>query len=190
VIKLPVGYYLIKFLNYFILFSPDVLPTAARTLGAQGRIHGAHEVHSIYWRCISLLYFRSLPQGCNRTYGPCLIELIMNENTGDFLSLERAEILCSMSSFLLKGFLSKQSRFVSSNPSCAFHMQNILIVAFHDRCYNYHHFITICRDGCCSFCSVEMSDVVSWLLKAFVLSRESPSLLQEVCDILLVTLNA
>nr|XP_051189058.1 separase-like [Lolium perenne] len=127
----------------------SLLLKTARTLGAQGRIHGAHEVHSIYWRCISLLYFRSLPQGCNRTYGPCLIELIMNENTGDFLSLERAEILCSMSSFLLKGFLSKQS-----------------------------------RDGCCSFCSVEMSDVVSWLLKAFVLSRESPSLLQEVCRLL------
>ncbi|KAM0870738.1 hypothetical protein ACQ4PT_039815 [Festuca glaucescens] len=102
----------------------SLLLKTARTLGAQGRIHGAHEVHSIYWRCISLLYFRSLPQ-------------------------ERAEILCSMSSFLLKGFLSKQS-----------------------------------RDGCCSFCSVEMSDVVSWLLKAFVLSRESPSLLQEVCRLL------
>ena len=171
-----------------------MLPIAARTLGAQGGKHGAHEVHSIYWQCISLLYFRSLPQGCYRTYGPRLIELIMNENTGDFLSLERAEILCSMSSFLLKGFLSEQSRFVSSTPSCAFHMQNILIVAFHDSCYNCHHFITICSDGCCCFCNVQMSDVVSWLLKAFVLSGESPSLLQEVCDIIqscaLVILNA
>jgi separase len=159
-----------------------VLPTAARTLGAQGGKHRAHEVHSIYWQCISLLYFRSLPQGYYRTYGPYLIELIMNQNTGDFLSLERAEILCSMSSFLLKGFLSEQSRFVSSTPGCAFHMQNILNVAFHDPCYNFHDFITICRDGCCSFCSVQMSDVVSWLLKAFVLSGESPSLLQEVFD--------
>ncbi|EMS65712.1 Separin [Triticum urartu] len=127
----------------------SLLLKTARTLGAQGGKHGAHEVHSIYWQCISLLYFRSLPQGCYRTYGPRLVELIMNENTGDFLSLERAEILCSMSSFLLKGFLSEQS-----------------------------------RDGCCSFCSVQMSDVVSWLLKAFVLSGESPSLLQEVCRLL------
>jgi separase len=190
VIELPVGYYFVKFLNSFVLFSPDALPFAARALGAQGGKHGAHEVHSIYWQCISLLYFRCLPQGCYTTYGPHLIGLIMNVNTGDFLSLECAEILYSISFFLLKGSLSEQSRFVSSTPSCAFHMQNILIVAFHDRCYNYHHFITICRDGCCSFCSVEMSDVVSWLLKAFVLSRESPSLLQEVCDIILVTLNA
>lgn len=127
----------------------SLLLKTARTLGAQGGKHGAHEVHSIYWQCISLLYFRSLPQGCYRTYGPRLVELIMNENTGDFFYLERAEILCSMSSFLLKGFLSEQS-----------------------------------RDGCCSFCSVQMSDVVSWLLKAFVLSGESPSLLQEVCRLL------
>ncbi|XP_047043753.1 separase-like [Lolium rigidum] len=127
----------------------SLLLKTARTLGAQGGKHRAHEVHSIYWQCISLLYFRSLPQGYYRTYGPYLIELIMNQNTGDFLSLERAEILCSMSSFLLKGFLSEQS-----------------------------------RDGCCSFCSVQMSDVVSWLLKAFVLSGESPSLLQEVCRLL------
>ncbi|KAK1697147.1 hypothetical protein QYE76_013844 [Lolium multiflorum] len=127
----------------------SLLLKTARTLGAQGGKHRAHEVHSIYWQCISLLYFRSLPQGYYRTYGPYLIELIMNENTGDFLSLERAEILCSMSSFLMKGFLSEQS-----------------------------------RDGCCSFCSVQMSDVVSWLLKAFVLSGESPSLLQEVCRLL------
>uniref|UniRef100_A0A453PQ54 separase n=1 Tax=Aegilops tauschii subsp. strangulata TaxID=200361 RepID=A0A453PQ54_AEGTS len=89
-------------------------------------------------------YFRSLPQGCYRTYEPHLIGLIMNENTGDFLSLERAEILCSMSFFLLKGFLSEQS-----------------------------------RHSCCSFSSVQTADIVSWLLKAFVLSGESPSLLQE-----------
>ena len=112
-IELPVGYYLVKFLNSFILFSPDVLPIAVRTLGAQGGKHGAHEVHSIYWQCISLLYFRSLPQGCYRTYEPHLIGLIMNENTGDFLSLERADILCSMSSFLLDGVPSEQARFVS-----------------------------------------------------------------------------
>ncbi|XP_037451889.1 separase-like isoform X2 [Triticum dicoccoides] len=127
----------------------SLLLKTARALGAQGGKHGAHEVHSIYWQCISLLYFRSLPQGCYRTYEPHLIGLIMNENTGDFLSLERAEILCSMSFFLLKGFLSEQS-----------------------------------RDSCCSFSSVQTADIVSWLLKAFVLSGESPSLLQEVCRLL------
>lgn len=127
----------------------SLLLRTARALGAQGGKHGVHEVHCIFWQCISLLYFRSLPQSCYRTYGPHLIGLIMNENTGDFLSLERAEILCSMSFFSLKGFLSEQS-----------------------------------RDGCCSFSSVQMSDVVSWLLKAFVLSGESPSLLQEVCRLL------
>ena len=118
-----------------------MLPFAARALGSQGGKHGAHEVHSTFLQCISLLYFRSLPQGCYRTYGPNLIGLIVNGDTGDFLSLERAEILCSMSFFALKDFLSEKSRFVSSTPSCASvtcitfsegHMHNILIVAFHD----------------------------------------------------------
>ncbi|XP_044951659.1 separase [Hordeum vulgare subsp. vulgare] len=127
----------------------SLLLKTARALGAQGGKNEVHEVHSIYWQCISLLYFRSLPQGCYRTYEPHLIGLIMNENTGDFLSLERAEILYSMSFFLLKGILSEQS-----------------------------------RDGCCTFCNVQMADVVSWLLKAFVLSQESPSLFQEVCRLL------
>uniref|UniRef100_A0ACD5YX29 Uncharacterized protein n=1 Tax=Avena sativa TaxID=4498 RepID=A0ACD5YX29_AVESA len=127
----------------------SLLLKTARALGAQGGKHGAHEVHSIYLQCISLLYFRSLPQGCFKTYGSNLIGLITKESTGDFLSLERAEILCSMSFFSLKGFLSEQS-----------------------------------RDGCCIFYSLQMSDVVSWLLKAFVLSGESPSLLQEVCRLL------
>jgi separase len=30
-----------------------------------------------------------------------------------------------------------------------------------------------------------MADVVPWLLKAFVLSRESPSIIQEVCYVML-----
>ncbi|XP_047080035.1 separase-like [Lolium rigidum] len=127
----------------------SLLLKTARALGAQGGKHGAHEVHSIYWQCISLLYFRCLPQGCYTTYGPHLIGLIMNVNTGDLLSLECAQILYSMSFFLLKGSLSEQS-----------------------------------RDGCCSLSSVQISHVVSWLLKAFALSGESPSLLQEVCRLL------
>ncbi|KAG8072566.1 hypothetical protein GUJ93_ZPchr0006g41913 [Zizania palustris] len=127
----------------------SLLLKIARGLGAHGGLHGAHEVHNIYWQCISLLYFRSLPQECYRTYELNLIRLIMDENIGDFLSLERAEILYSMSLFSLKGMLSEQS-----------------------------------RDVCCSFCTVQMSDVVPWLLKAFVLSRESPSLFQEVCRLL------
>ncbi|XP_014756517.1 separase isoform X2 [Brachypodium distachyon] len=127
----------------------SILLKTARALAAHGGKHGAHEVHSIYWQCISLLYFRSPPQDCYRTYGPYLIGLMMDENTGDFLSFERAEILCNMSFFLLKGFHSEQS-----------------------------------RDVCCSLSSVQMSDVVSWLLKAFVLSAESPLLLQEVCRLL------
>ncbi|XP_022681893.1 separase [Setaria italica] len=92
----------------------------ARAMGAHNGEYGAHEIYNIYWQCISLLYFRSLPQ-------------------------ERAEILHSMSLFVLKGFLPEQS-----------------------------------RDVCCTFSSVGMSCVVPWLLKAFVLSRESPSLFQKI----------
>ncbi|KAL6912053.1 hypothetical protein ACP4OV_000858 [Aristida adscensionis] len=130
-------------------FLVSLLLKTARAFGAHGGKYGAHEVHSIYWQCISLLYFRSLPPDYYRSYGSYLIELTMDGNIGYFLSLERAEILYSMSFFLLKGFLSEQS-----------------------------------RDVCCSFSSVEMSDVVPWLLKAFVLSRENPSLFQEVCRLL------
>nr|TKW23443.1 hypothetical protein SEVIR_4G292500v2 [Setaria viridis] len=121
----------------------------ARAMGAHNGEYGAHEIYNIYWQCISLLYFRSLPQGCYRTYGPHLIALMVEGNIGDYLSLERAEILHSMSLFLLKGFLPEQS-----------------------------------RDVCCTFSSVGMSCVVPWLLKAFVLSRESPSLFQKVCRLL------
>lgn len=74
-----------------------------------------HDVHIIYWQCISLLYFRSLPQDCYRMYEPYLVGLIMDGSTGDFLPFERAEILQSMTIFLLKGSLSEQSRFVSSS---------------------------------------------------------------------------
>ncbi|EEC74078.1 hypothetical protein OsI_09098 [Oryza sativa Indica Group] len=127
----------------------SILLKIAKALGAHGGLHGAHKIHNIYWQCISLLYFRSLPQDCYRTYEHNLFGLIMDQSTGDFLISERAEILYSMSLFLLKGFLSEQS-----------------------------------RDICCRFCSVQMSDVVPWLLKAFVLSRENPSLFQEVCRLL------
>lgn len=82
----------------------------AKALGAHGGLHGAHKIHNIYWQCISLLYFRSLPQDCYRTYEHNLFGLIMDQSTGDFLISERAEILYSMSLFLLKGFLSEQSR--------------------------------------------------------------------------------
>ncbi|XP_072151631.1 separase isoform X3 [Setaria viridis] len=121
----------------------------ARALGSHRGGYVDHEVHSIYWRCISLLYFRSLPQDCYRTYEPHLVGLIVDGSTGDFLPFERAEILRSMSFFLLKGSLSEQS-----------------------------------RDVCCSLFNVKLSDVVPWLLKAFVLSRESPSLFQEVCKLI------
>uniref|UniRef100_K3Z105 separase n=1 Tax=Setaria italica TaxID=4555 RepID=K3Z105_SETIT len=83
-------------------------------------------------------------EDCYRTYEPHLVGLIVDGSTGDFLPFERAEILRSMSFFLLKGSLSEQS-----------------------------------RDVCCSLFNVKLSDVVPWLLKAFVLSRESPSLFQE-----------
>uniref|UniRef100_A0A0D9VLJ6 separase n=1 Tax=Leersia perrieri TaxID=77586 RepID=A0A0D9VLJ6_9ORYZ len=122
----------------------SILLKIARVLGAHGGLHGAHKVHNIYWQCISSLYFRSLPQDYYKTYEHDLFGLIMDENTGDFVNSERAEILYSMSLFLLKGFLSEQSRAV-----------------------------------CCRFCSIQMSDVVPWLLKAFVLSRENPSIFQE-----------
>ncbi|WVZ73465.1 hypothetical protein U9M48_021768, partial [Paspalum notatum var. saurae] len=127
----------------------SLLLKTARALGSHGGHYGDHEVHNLYWQCISLLYFRSFPQGCYGTYGPCLVGLIMNGSVGEFLPLECAEILCNLGFFLLKSSLSEQS-----------------------------------KDICCSFSSVEMADVVPWLLKAFVLSRESPSLVPEVCKLL------
>jgi separase len=128
------------------------LSFSARALGSHRGNYGDHEVHSVYWQCISMLYFRSFPQGCYKTYEPHLVGLITDGSTGDFFPLEHAEILCSMSFFLLKGSLSEQS-----------------------------------RDVCCCLSSVQMSDVVTWLLKAFVLSRESPSLCQEICKLLACT---
>jgi hypothetical protein len=83
---------------------------AARASGADKGHRGGHEVHCVYWQCISLLYFISLPQDCYKCYGLHLVRVIMNGNSGDFLPLERAEILYSMSFFLLKGILSEQSR--------------------------------------------------------------------------------
>ncbi|PUZ77833.1 hypothetical protein GQ55_1G405300 [Panicum hallii var. hallii] len=130
----------------------SLLLKIARALGSHRGNYGDHEVHSVYWQCISMLYFRSFPQGCYKTYEPHLVGLITDGSTGDFFPLEHAEILCSMSFFLLKGSLSEQS-----------------------------------RDVCCCLSSVQMSDVVTWLLKAFVLSRESPSLCQEICKLLACT---
>jgi hypothetical protein len=45
---------------------------------------------------MSMLYFRSFPQGCYKTYEPHLVGLITDGSTGDFFPLEHAEILCSM----------------------------------------------------------------------------------------------
>ncbi|CAL4967209.1 unnamed protein product [Urochloa decumbens] len=131
----------------------SLLLKTARALGSRRGDYEYHEVHNVYWQCISLLYFRSLPKSSFRTYEPHLSGLIMNGSTGDFLPSEHAEVLYSMSFILLKGSLSEQS-----------------------------------RDICCCFSSVGISDVVPWLLKAFVLSRESPSLCQEVCKLLACTL--
>jgi len=96
---------------------------AARALGSHS--NGDHEVHSVYWKCISLLFFRSLPQDCYRTYGPYLIGLIMDRSIGVFLPLECAEILCSMSFFLLKSSLYEQPRFVSSSSCYAMQHMHI-----------------------------------------------------------------
>ena len=69
---------------------------------------------------------------------------------------------------------------------CNICIYDILVVAIHDTCLILFCFIVLfCRDICCIFSSVKMADVVHWLLKAFVLSRESPSLVQEVCYVML-----
>jgi len=86
------------------------LSFSARALGSHRGNYVNHEVHSVYWQCISLLYFRSLPQGCYKTYEPHLVGLIMDGSASGFFPLEHAEILCSMSFFLLKGSFSEQSR--------------------------------------------------------------------------------
>ncbi|KAG2661846.1 separase-like isoform X2 [Panicum virgatum] len=130
----------------------SLLLKIARALGSHRGNYVNHEVHSVYWQCISLLYFRSLPQGCYKTYEPHLVGLIMDGSASDFFPLERAEILCSMSFFLLKSSLCEQP-----------------------------------RDVCCCLPNVQMSDILTWLLKAFVLSRESPSLCQEICRLLACT---
>ena len=192
-------YYYVGYFHVLLLKKFDQIPVielsvgsamflpffAARALGSHS--NGDHEVHSVYWKCISLLFFRSLPQDCYRTYGPYLIGLIMDRSIiGDFLPLECAEILWSMSFFLLKISLSEQSRFVSSSAHYATCIYNILVVAIHDTCLIVFSFIVLFyRDICCIFSSVKMADVVLWLLKAFVLSRESPSLVQEVCYVML-----
>jgi separase len=113
----------------------------------------------------------------------------MDRSIGDFLPLECAEILFNMSFFLLKSPLSEQSRFVSSSSCYATSntcIYNILAVAIHGTCLIVFRFVVLfCRDICCIFSSVTMADVVPWLLKAFVLSRESPSLVQEVRYVML-----
>ena len=157
------------------------LSFSARALGSHRGNYVNHEVHSVYWQCISLLYFRSLPQGCYKTYEPHLVGLIMDGSASDFFPLERAEILCSMSFFLLKGSLSEQSRL--SAIMRHFHIWQSGCSS--SGCLlNCLGFITFCRDVCCCLPNVQMSDILTWLLKAFVLSRESPSLCQEVCGVI------
>jgi hypothetical protein len=58
----------------------------ARALGSHRGNYGDHEVHSVYWQCISMLYFRSFPQGCYKTYEPHLVGLITDGSTGGFFS--------------------------------------------------------------------------------------------------------
>ena len=134
----PCDYYYAGYLHVILLKKFDQIPVielsvgsatflpffAARALGSHS--NGDHEVHSVYWKCISLLFFRSLPQDCYRTYGPYLIGLIMDRSIiGDFLPLECAEILWSMSFFLLKSSLSEQPRFVSSSSCYAMQHMHI-----------------------------------------------------------------
>lgn len=92
------------------------LSFSARAMGSRKGYYGDHEVHSVYWQCISLLFFRSFPQDCYRIYEPHLVGLIVGGSTGDFLPFEHAEILCSMSFILLKSSLSEQSRFFHQVP--------------------------------------------------------------------------
>ena len=78
---------------------------------------------------------------------------------------------------------------------CDISIYDNLAVAVQDALLNCLGFITFCRDVCCCLSTVQISDVVTWLLKAFVLSRESPSLCQEVCGViyscvLVMTYNA
>ncbi|XP_072953682.1 separase isoform X1 [Typha angustifolia] len=121
----------------------------AKSLGAHGGKHGAHEVHDLYWQCIFLLFCGSIPQTYSEVPGSNLIALILDENSGDVLSVERATILYNMSFFSLKGCFSEQL-----------------------------------RGECCSLSNVRMSEVVPWLLRAFILSQEIPALLQKICRLL------
>ncbi|XP_078151453.1 separase-like isoform X2 [Carex rostrata] len=125
----------------------------ARTLGAQGAKSNVHEIYSLYWKCIFLLFSGS-PGATNSSEVDVhqLMELITDEQS-KALSINRALILYNMSLFMLKNCLSDQH-----------------------------------RDPCCTLANFQMRDVLTWLLRAFIFSRECPLLLQKVSRLLASTL--
>jgi hypothetical protein len=66
-----------------------------------------HEIHSLHWKCIFLLFSRSPGVGFSEAPVHQLMELIANEQWRAF-SIDRALILYNMSLFLLKRGLSDQ----------------------------------------------------------------------------------
>ncbi|KAJ4768331.1 hypothetical protein LUZ62_078706 [Rhynchospora pubera] len=124
----------------------------ARSFGARGAKLNVHEIHSLYWKCIFLLFSRSPGVKSSEVHVHQLMELIADEQW-KALSIDRALILYNMSFFLLKNGLSDKY-----------------------------------RDPCCTLANVHIQDVVAWLLRAFIFSREFPLLLQKVSRLLASTL--
>ncbi|XP_078168632.1 separase isoform X1 [Carex rostrata] len=124
----------------------------ARMSGAQGVKSNVHEVHSLYRKCLLLLFSRSPGADSSEVHARQLMELIEDEQW-KALSINRALILYNMSLFMLKYCLSDQY-----------------------------------RDACCTLANFQMQDVLTWLLRAFILSREFPLLLQKVSRLLASTL--
>lgn len=93
------------FITSGFFFSP------ARCLGAHDGKHAEHEVHDALLQCISV-FFSTKPfsQSCHGLPDCHLIELIVDENSNDVFSIERAALLYNMSWLLLKDCLTEHPR--------------------------------------------------------------------------------
>ncbi|KAL0912981.1 hypothetical protein M5K25_016406 [Dendrobium thyrsiflorum] len=123
-----------------------LLVKMAKSLEASGEKKEPHEVHGVFWQCISVLFDGKPCFDTNsHYYDLSLFKLMGDNNIGDLFSVERAALLYTMSWVFLKDI----------NPEYM-------------------------STKCCSLSKVQMQDIISWLLRAFILCREMPTLFQKV----------